>query len=66
MEPIGTDASSYESINDAYRHRNVIDYEDLLNKPQIESNTLIGDKTFSDLDLTPLTNHEIDDITTSP
>ena len=36
------------------------DYEDLSNKPSIESVTLMGNKTFSDLGLTPLTNEEIE------
>ena len=62
MEPIGTDSSSYESINEAYRYRNVIDYQDLAHKPAIESETLIGDKTYDQLNLSPLTHSEIDNV----
>lgn len=36
------------------------DYEKLKNKPSIESVELIGDKSFEDLGLRPLTNLEID------
>ncbi len=36
------------------------DYEDLSNKPSIESVTLQGNKTFSDLGLEALTNEEIE------
>ena len=35
------------------------DYEALLNKPQIESVTLEGNKSFDDLGLSSLTNSEI-------
>jgi len=55
MEPIQADTSA-KLIGDAYKNRNVINYEDLINKPSIESNTLIGDQTFEDLDLTSLDN----------
>ena len=38
------------------------DYNDLINKPQIEGVTLTGDKSFPDLDLDTLTNTEIQEI----
>lgn len=38
----------------------MLDYNNLDNKPSIESVTLIGDNTFSDLGLDPLTNSEIE------
>lgn len=37
-------------------------YEDLYNKPKIEGNTLIGDKTFTELGLNYITEQDIDDI----
>jgi len=39
-----------------------VDYNDVRNKPQIESSTLEGNKTYSDLNLIPLSNTDIDDI----
>lgn len=38
------------------------DYNDLDNKPSINTITLIGDKSFSDLGLQPMTNEMIEDI----
>ena len=35
------------------------DYNDLMNKPQIESVTLLGNKSFADLGLSPVTATEI-------
>ena len=64
MQPVNS-SFAYETVNDAYRHRNVIDYQDLVNKPSIENTTLIGDKTFEQLNLLPVTDNEIDDITSS-
>lgn len=40
------------------------DYKNLDNKPQIESVTLIGNKTFEDLGLSTLTNNEIETMLT--
>ena len=40
----------------------VKDYELLNNKPQIEGNTLIGNKTFEELGLLELSNAEIQEI----
>ena len=37
-------------------------YNELQNKPQIEGVTLEGDKTFGDLNLTNITNSEIEDL----
>lgn len=52
-------------VNDAYRNRNVIDYEDLINKPQIESNTLEGNKTFENLGLSKININDLDNIISS-
>lgn len=41
------------------------DYDQLKNKPKIEGNVLVGDKTFEDLGLSELTNTEIQDIINS-
>lgn len=38
------------------------DYERLRNKPSIEGNVLIGDKTFQQLGLNEITPQEIDEI----
>ena len=38
------------------------DYNNLFNKPQIEGNTLEGDKTFDDLGMTPLSAQELADM----
>ena len=38
------------------------DYNPLRNHPHIEGNELIGDKTFIELGLFPISNQEIDDI----
>lgn len=38
------------------------DYNPLRNHPHIESNELIGDKTFIELGLLPISDQEIDDI----
>lgn len=64
MQPVES-TFAYETINDTYRHRNIIDYEDLVHKPSIESTTLIGDKTLEQLNLLPVTKNDIDDITSS-
>jgi hypothetical protein len=40
----------------------VKDYEVLDNKPQIEGVTLIGDKTFEDLNLQRVSNAEIEEL----
>lgn len=38
------------------------DYNNLFNKPQIEGNTLEGDKTFDELGMTPLSAQELADM----
>lgn len=38
---------------------NAGDYEKITNKPQINNQTLVGNKSFQDLGLKPLTNAEI-------
>lgn len=40
----------------------VVSYEELINKPKIEGNVLLGDKTFEELSLLRLTNQEIENI----
>lgn len=51
--------------SEALPKKEVIDYEDLINKPRIESHELIHNKTFDDLGLTHLSNDELDDIFSS-
>ena len=50
---------------DEYRNRNVINYEDLINKPKIEHHELINDKTFDELDMSRIDFNELDNITSS-
>ena len=38
------------------------DYNELINKPQINGVELVGNKTPEDLDILPLTNAEIDEL----
>ena len=57
--------SDSDLTQETYRNRNVINYEDLINKPKIESNTLIGDKTFADLGMTRIDFNDIENITSS-
>lgn len=38
------------------------DYNDLYNKPQIESHTLIGNQTFEELGMLSLTNTELESL----
>ena len=40
-------------------------YEDLINKPQIESTELIGNKTFNDLNMTKITLSELENFFSS-
>ena len=47
---------------DIYRNRNVINYEDLINKPKIESHELINDKTFQELGASRIDFEELDRI----
>ena len=50
---------------DEYRNRNVISYEDLINKPKIEHHELINDKTFDELDMSRIDYDELESITSS-
>ena len=50
---------------DEYRNRNVINYEDLINKPKIEHHELINNKTFDELDMSRIDFDELDNITSS-
>ena len=50
---------------DEYRNRNIINYEDLINKPKIEHHELINDKTFDELDMSRIDFDELDNITSS-
>ena len=63
MQPINYLADELE--DNMYRNRNVIDYQELINKPKIESNTLIGDKTFDELGLSPISEEELNEIFSS-
>ena len=56
---------SNDLVQDEYKNRNVINYEDLINKPQIESNVLLGNKTFDELDMSRINYDELDDIFSS-
>ena len=42
--------------------KQVINYEDLINKPRIQSRVLIGDKTFADLNMTRIDFNELEHI----
>ena len=42
--------------------RLINDYEELINKPQINSVELIGDKTFEELGMSAMTNFDIDNL----
>ena len=50
---------------DEYRNRNIINYEDLINKPKIEHHELVNDKTFDELDMSRIDFNELDNITSS-
>ena len=63
MQPIDYSADELES--NTYRNRNIIDYRELINKPKIESITLVGDKTFDDLGLSNMNEEELDEIFSS-
>ena len=39
-----------------------LDYENLYNKPSIEGETVVGDKSYAELNLTNITNAELDTI----
>ena len=63
MQPI--DYSVEELEDKLYRNRNIINYEELINKPKIESHELTGDKTFDDLGLSSISHEELDEILSS-
>lgn len=56
---------SEDPVQDDYRNRNIINYEDLINKPKIEHHELINDKTFNELDMSRIDFDELDNITSS-
>ena len=56
---------SGDPVQDDYRNRNIINYEDLINKPKIEHHELINDKTFNELDMSRIDFDELDNITFS-
>ncbi len=62
MEPVNYSSGKLEETS--YRNRNIIDYNELINKPKIESHTLVGDKTFEELGLENISLEELDDILT--
>ena len=63
MQPISLSPTELEDKN--YRNRNVVNYEDLINKPKIEGHELVDYKTFEELSLLRLDFDELDDILTS-
>ncbi len=62
MEPVNYSSGKLEETS--YRARNIIDYNELINKPKIESRTLVGDKTFEELGLQNISLEELDEILT--
>lgn len=57
--------SGHGSMRGSVRHSSVRvtdNYNDLLNKPQIEGNILENDKTYEELGLNKITNSEMEDI----
>ena len=48
-----------------YNNGEAINYNDLSNKPKIESHELIGDQTFDELSMSRIDFNELDDITSS-
>lgn len=63
MQPIDYSSNDLEDVS--YRDRNVINYEDLINKPRIESHELIDDKTFDNLSMSRIDFNELEDIFSS-
>lgn len=63
MQPINHSSEDLE--NGTYRYRNAIDYQELINKPQIESNELVGNKTFEELNMTRINFDQLEDIFSS-
>ena len=59
MKPIRKD------VLDRTNPLGTINYEDLINKPRIESYELIGDKTFADLNMSKIDSDQLDDIFSS-
>ena len=58
----------YDYLQDAIdenKKKDVINYEDLINKPKIESNELVGDKRYDELSLTRIDFDELEDIFSS-
>ena len=56
-----TVVNALDSINDkADKSEIITSYEDLDDKPMVNSVTLIGDKSLADLDVTRMTNNDID------
>ena len=58
----------YDYLQDAIdenKKKDVINYEDLINKPRIESNELVGDKRYDELSLTRIDFDELEDIFSS-
>lgn len=68
LTPTLTEYEQYIAIVKRYRDEVIgaqeyaLDYLNLRNKPQIEHSTLIGDKTYDELNLNYLTNLEIESI----
>lgn len=54
--------SPIETETDLVINDGVKDYNDLSNKPRIESVELVGDKSFDDLNLNKIPNSEIEEL----
>ncbi len=63
MQPVNHSSTYLE--DSSYRNRNIIDYNELINKPRIETHELVNDQTFDELSLSKLDNDELDEIFSS-
>lgn len=62
MQMVDIDQVIDLEINEVINNGGTKNYNDLNNKPKIEGVELIGDKTFEELNLSSLTNTEIEDL----
>lgn len=63
MQPVNHSSTYLE--DSSYRNRNIVDYNELINKPRIETHELVNDQTFDELSLSKLDNDELDEIFSS-
>ncbi len=56
------DVNASAKMTNQVQINNTSDYQSLMNKPQIESVELIGNKSFNDLGLSSLSNMQIEQI----